>query len=366
MHAFCERMNREGHSLHLAYLWEGDYSNNEGGIFQSVTRISTLPIRAQPIRRWLVSLWALVSLCRAHRIDLIVTHVVHAAAMLRVLHLLTGVRLSIYFKWIYDTPLVGRQTRWGLRGFRDAAAVSSFVARYWVRNGVPLECIAVVPEGVEPSSSTGMPQAPGPAETGVNSQSRKLGFAGRIVPEKGLSILFAAIVHLRRQGIETTCFVAGRFDPAAVPYHAKLLTEAEGLGISNNIQFLGFVNPLEPMLREMDLVVIPSTCQDAQPLVLMQSMCEGIPVVASRVGGIPEILTGDLAWLLADPEDPLQLADRIAQVLALAPEALTTLRNTITRRVRDEFSLEQSQQRLMVALGIGKSLSKCASHDVPN
>lgn len=353
MRAFCERLALEGHELHLVYDRPGDYSQNVDGLYASVTRVSTLPLLAQPTYGWTKSVLTLARVCRAHNIDLILTHVVHSVSMLRVVNMMVGVRIAVYFKWVCDTDTVGAQATWGLKAVDRSAAVSRFVADYWVRNGLPAKTLDVVPEGI---SMRELDEGAGSASISTGDTSGKksfdIGFAGRIVPEKGLQILLDAVAGLSKRGLNARCFVAGKFEPETNSFHASLRAQTERLGISDSVKFLGYVAPLAGLFSDMDVVAVPSLCQDAQPIVLMQAMALGIPVVATRVGGIPELLPGDLSRLTCEPENVTDLEDLLLSVSEMPSDKRRSLAETLRSRTRADYSLDQSHRRLMSALRI--------------
>jgi glycosyltransferase involved in cell wall biosynthesis len=350
MRAFCERLARDGHEVHLVFDRPGDYSLNADGFYTSVTRISTLPFRAQRALAWIAAINQLVRLCRSRNIELILTHVVHAFPILRVVRMLAPVRVSVYFKWVCTTDTVGKQASWGLKGLDDGAAVSEFVADYWIRNGFPKRRMRVIPEGllVDSSSDTASFHLMR-HETG---EPFRVGFAGRIVPEKGLDVLFRAVAELVNDGMDIHCTVAGEFDPEASEYHSSLVSLTNSLDIARHVHFAGYVNALGEMLKQMQVVVVPSLCQDAQPLVLMQSMSLGIPPIASRVGGIPEMLCEDLSALMFDAGDVNALAELIRSIRDMPAADLRILSVRLRARVQSRYSLEKSQWHLSRALGI--------------
>ena len=87
------------------------------------------------------------------------------------------------------------------------------------------------------------------------------------------------------------------------------------LGIADQVQFDGFVSPLPEWLANIDLLVVPSTCDDASPLVMLEAMSVGTPAVGTRMGGIPEILRDDLESCLVAGLTPQSLAEVIQDAL---------------------------------------------------
>ena len=298
MRSYCEYLARD-HQLHFVYDRPGDYAQGQSQIYASVNRVSVSPLRAQPIISWVREMVRLVCLCKKQNIDLILTHVVHSVSMLRVVRMLTGTMVVVFFKWVCSTEAVGLQAAWGLKGLDCGISVSRFVASYWIKNGFPKARMHVIPEGVRLDGDLPSDES---WRLRMRKDDRAVGFAGRIVPEKGLHVLIDAIARLSNQGARVECFVAGIFEPGddgpLHRYHASIQKQIDDLGIRSKFHFMGYIKHLSGFLNKMDAVVIPSLCQEAQPMVLMESMAAGTPVVASMVGGVPEVLTSTLArWI---------------------------------------------------------------------
>lgn len=304
MRDFLEAI-RGDHEIHLAYMEAGDYVTDP---LMSPLYASTLAIDIQPLSFWTGvaaarNTYLLARYVRRNRIDQVISHMVHVSPFLRCVKELTGVPFAIYFKWVLSTSRAGTKAVWGNAALDRAAAVSGFVRDFWVRNGVPADRISVVPEGIN---------VPAVQPRRISAKA-SLGFAGRIVPEKGLTDLIAAMPTILTCHPGTMLRVAGSFNPNASGkvYRAEVEEQIRVLGLRNNVVFDGFVRPLEGWLEERDLVVIPSTCDDAQPIVMMQAMAAGTPVIASQVGGIPEVLAGEFEDLMVPPRNPALLAKTV-------------------------------------------------------
>jgi glycosyltransferase involved in cell wall biosynthesis len=352
LRGFCEE-SAKTHRLHLVFDRTGDYVDKESQIYATVTRVCTLPLGAQRIRLWATAVLKLRRLCKAEKIDLIVTHVVHSVSMLRVLRILTGIKVVILFKWICSMERVGHQAEWGLRGLDCGISVSRFVANYWISNGFRSARMKVVPEGVDVSGSLGY----GGVRSSENTaKALAIGFAGRIVQEKGLHILLEAVARLRLSGIAVDCFVAGTFAPGSdnslERYHTAIQKEIHALGLDTHVHFLGYVKLLADFLMQMDVVAVPSLCQDAQPIVLMETMAVGTPVIASRVGGIPEMLTGKFGKWLCDPGNVDDLYNKLAEILTLATSEKMSLRRELRQYAHLNYSISAWRQRLFLAIGL--------------
>lgn len=133
----------------------------------------------------------------------------------------------------------------------------------------------------------------------------------------------------------------------------ELAAEAERLGLSARVRFHGERTEREvaKMLEGADLFVLPSVIEpsgdtEGIPVALMEAMAVGLPVVASRLSGVPELVRDGVTGLLADPGDARGLARRLADLLA-DPESAMTRARSARALVEREFSLESSQARLV-------------------
>ncbi len=144
-------------------------------------------------------------------------------------------------------------------------------------------------------------------------------YAGRLIPEKGVDVLVRAFQHVvagnpqARLIITGSSFFAGARRTAFEDQLARL---AEPIGQS--IEFTGFVprERLRSLYRDCDLVVVPSVWQEPSGLVVLEAMASGKCLVATAVGGIPELVTDGRTGVLVAPADPAALARAITGLLA--------------------------------------------------
>jgi glycosyltransferase involved in cell wall biosynthesis len=343
MRSYCEHLSKS-HRLHLVYDRAGDYSRDLSDIYATVTRISLHPLRVQPALTWQKELLRLVRLCRREKIDLILTHVVHALSTLRMVRLLSHTRTVFIFKWVCSTEQVGWQARWGLKGIESGISVSSFVAGYWIKNGFPEHKMCVIPEGISMDDESGNPRV----DPSRPKEPLTVGFAGRIVPEKGLHILIDAIAQFKATGKPIKCLVAGVFDAErnGSSYHSAIQKQVYDLGLVADVDFLGYITPLTGFIRQIDVMVVPSICQDAQPIVLLESMVTGTPVIASQVGGVPEMMTGPLeTWVVASNSSS-RLFAKLVEFDALTTRERAQLGQFVRRYAATNYSIEACHQRL--------------------
>ncbi len=130
-------------------------------------------------------------------------------------------------------------------------------------------------------------------------------YAGRLSPEKGVHLLIDA---WRAMGETKKLKIAG-----SGPDEETLRQRAEGM---SNVEFLGFVNPqeLREIRRRSVFTIVPSICWENLPYSVMESLADGIPVLGSRIGGIPEMIDDRINGLLFEPGNSEDLRDKALEL----------------------------------------------------
>ncbi len=131
----------------------------------------------------------------------------------------------------------------------------------------------------------------------------------RLVPIKGHSTLLDALYMLKLQGYTFRCWIIG---DGVLRNHLEALCREKGL--EQFVCFLGNRNDVPNLLVQSDIVVLP-TLHDTLPFAVMEAQLAGKPIVASRVGGIPEMIESEKTGWLVDPGNSVELADVLAHLL---------------------------------------------------
>lgn len=157
---------------------------------------------------------------------------------------------------------------------------------------------------------------------------------GRLHPEKGYQFLFEALTKLKgRLDRPVRLLVAGQ-GPLEDFYRRMV----QSLGCADAVEFLGFRKDVADLMAASDLVVLPSVAE-AFGLVLTEALYLGTPVVATRVGGIPEIVTDGIDGVLVPPADSQALADALADLLR-DPERRARMAGSGRQKVQARFKFE--------------------------
>jgi glycogen(starch) synthase len=141
---------------------------------------------------------------------------------------------------------------------------------------------------------------------------------GRVVDDKGFDLAIRALADIRRSVPTTRLVVAGDG-----PARLALSREAAALGLADAVEFTGWVRPADVplLLNRATVVLMPSRWQEAFGLVALQAAQMARPVVATDVGGLPEVVRHGSTGLIVPPESPAALAEAVCALLQDVPRA---------------------------------------------
>jgi glycosyltransferase involved in cell wall biosynthesis len=176
---------------------------------------------------------------------------------------------------------------------------------------------------------------------------RRLVVVGRLSANKGQDIAISATALVRRAGFDVTLFLVGDTYPGYEDYLAGLHDLAAVEQVEDVTVFAGFQDP-RPYVEAADVVLVPSRIESFG-LAAVEALLLGRPVVATRIGGLPEIIKDGETGLLVDPDDSRALADTIIDLLA-DPESADAMGRAGRDDARARFSMAAYSQRLSEAL----------------
>jgi glycosyltransferase involved in cell wall biosynthesis len=171
-----------------------------------------------------------------------------------------------------------------------------------------------------------------------------VGFVGQIVPRKGVRTLIEAMPAVLRRFPQALLVIVGCAPPDEDEYERSCRERVVELGLESSVRFIGYRRDVAAWMRSFDVFALPTR---AEPFgkVVIESMAAGCPVVASRVGGIPEIITSPELGTLIEPDDPDALASAILAYLCDRDRAEATSR-IARRHARELFGLQGMIDRL--------------------
>lgn len=213
-------------------------------------------------------------------------------------------------------------------------AVSDDVKRFLSdAAGVSAKRVHVVRNGITPASSVpDETKAALRAELGIRGGESVVTVVGSLYEVKGHRYLFEAIPTILRSCPSTVLLVAGRG-----PMDARLREQVQTLGIAERVRFLGLRADVAALLAISDVFVLPSLSEGLS-IAVLEAMAARRPVVATRVGGNPELIMDGETGLLVPPADPHALAMAVTSLL-LRPGEARRLGDNALEHVRTSFSL---------------------------
>ena len=179
-----------------------------------------------------------------------------------------------------------------------------------------------------------------------------IGCVATVILTKGIHILIEAFAKVKQHYPKAKLLVAGQIRDN--DYFDYLNSLIENLGLRNDdILFLGWVDNIKSFLNDIDIFVLPSFTEGL-PMSVIEAAVSGVPVVATNVGGIPEIVEDEASALLVEPEDSTQISKAIIRLLN-EPGLIENLRKTAIEAVRHRFCIENQVAKVYE---ICKTISK--------
>ena len=204
-----------------------------------------------------------------------------------------------------------RLDRWCLRRMDQVMAVSSALEGQLLDGHVPRKRLHVVPNAAPTISLESRDDAR--AALGLSGEGVYMGWIGRMSHEKGPDLFLRAMCRLGLPDVDAVMIGDG-------PELRNAKALAAELGIASKVRFLGNIPEASRFLKAIDVLVVSSRTEGL-PLVLLEAMGAHVPVVATAVGEIPQVLEGGKSGALIQPERPGELADAILSTLTDAPQA---------------------------------------------
>jgi glycosyltransferase involved in cell wall biosynthesis len=227
-------------------------------------------------------------------------------------------------------PLDRAISRSAYRRADGIIAVSTAIRQGLVKEfGVPPSRVTYVPNAVVPLADPAVRRAL-PARSGLNPV---IGRVSRLAPEKGVDVFLRAAARVAECVPGATFVVVGDG-----PLRDDLVGLADELSIADRVHFLGQRADARAVIAGLDVLVV-SSITDGSPLVALEAMAAGTPIVASACGGIPDQIRCGVDGLLVPPGDAGALA-RATVAVVTEPGLAGRLAASARRRAEAEFSYE--------------------------
>ncbi len=290
----------------------------------------------------------LLALLRKHRPDIVHFHFYSPFSLLPVVAWASGARGIVFTEHTRQPKRLNPLFRFALRAWDRLVlaalgvrvlAVSEHIRRVLLsnyelaparvavlHNGINLE--RFIPLGDSERSAAR-------AELGLPERAPVIVCAAWFRPEKGIDDLLRAAKSVLSVRPDSEFVIVGDG-----PHEGPLKGLAASLGIASNVRFTGLRSDVERMMGMADIVVIPSVWQEPAALVSSEAMAMERPVVATRVGGLPELVADGVTGHIVEPRAPEQLAAVLLELLA-SPGEMERLGRAGRSRVAQLFSMDR-------------------------
>jgi glycosyltransferase involved in cell wall biosynthesis len=220
-----------------------------------------------------------------------------------------------------------------LRTFDRVVVLSETIAGTLRRSGLPQRKLQTIANGVEVERFR-------EAQPSLKNGESIVGFVGRLVPGKGVDILLRAAPRIFSRHPNSRFVLVGDG-----PCRQELQSLAAQLGIAARVLFAGVREDMPQVYGSIDLLVLPSLCE-AMPMCVLEAMAAGKPVIATRVGAVPQLIDQDQTGLLIEPGDVAGLSAAVLKLLK-DPERARQLGEKGRVRTIEQFSADSMARRYL-------------------
>lgn len=302
-------------------------------------RTSVMPLAGRFNLQWFRACFRLL---RRERVALIHAHEFSAILCGWIVAMLAGVPFvaTVHGK-NYFWEKLRRRVAYRLVSRQGALVVVSHDLKRFVcdKVGVAEKRVQVICNGVAPAQTVSDEEVRiCKAELGVSGCYPLLGVVGSLYPVKGHRFLLEAMPELLQRWPQARLLVVGRGE-----LDVALKEQVEQLAIGANVHFLGMRQDVPRLLSVLDAFVLPSLSEGLS-LALLEAMASGKPVVATLVGGNPELIDHGQTGFLVQPEDTRDLAANLVKLLS-DPGMMQQFGRQAAERVRQHFSMGQMVDR---------------------
>lgn len=293
----------------------------------------------------LLSLYRLFRIMRIYQPDIVHTHLFSPGVLGRVVAKLAGVPVIIAHEhgltlWKKKWHIM--YERWAIRFTDVRIAISEAVRQNRIaREKTASEKIVTIPNGVDIAyfAPSRWERGNSRAELGLSRDSFCIGTVARLTEAKGLKYLLLAMKRVNKSIPDVILLIVGDG-----PLREELEEYSRELGIDNAVIFTGYRSDTPRMLAAMDVFVLASV-REGLGVSLLEAMAMQKPVIATRVGGIPEVIQDGVDGILIPPTDANELARAIINIFK-DREFSDNLALNARKRIVEYFSIESTAKRI--------------------
>lgn len=237
----------------------------------------------------------------------------------------------------YSKHIFSKVMGWGKR----VIAISNVIARHMIDDFCVLhERIKLIPSGIDLEKFRQMP---------IDARKKdqlNVGIIGRLTPLKGHLYFIKAMAKVVKVIPNVKIWIVGDAPSSKEAYKEQLQILVKRLGLTNNTEFLGNQKDIPTVISHLDCLALATTVPEAFGRVIIEAQACKVPVVATRVGGVVDIIEDEKTGLLVPPADPESMAQSVLKILK-NPELAHNLAQNAYIKVKEEYSAQLMAERIL-------------------
>jgi len=290
----------------------------------------TLPVHKKNIFTMYFCIGKLVSIIKKEKIDIVDCQSRVPAWIAFFACRQTDAHFQTTCHGYYSVHLFSKVMGWG----KLMVAISEVIGRHMIQDfKTPVENIRHIPRSVDDEKFN----LPRPSKS--DKKALTVVIVGRITPLKGHSYFLKAMARVIQKLPSVKIQVIGDAPAKKQPYKEELILLTKRLGISDKVEFMGNRSDVPELLSKADCLVLSTITQEAFGLVIIEAQAAGVPVVATRVGGVTEIIEHEKTGLLVLPKDVGAMADAVLRILN-NPAFSASLVTAAKKRIDERYTMK--------------------------
>ncbi|MCK4423298.1 MAG: glycosyltransferase, partial [Candidatus Omnitrophica bacterium] len=254
----------------------------------------------------------------------------------------TGTKFVTTCHGYYSQHFFSRVMGWG----RKVIVASQAIGRHMVEDfKMPYERMSFIPRGVDLEKfKFRLPQEQEPDKEKIY----RIGIIGRLTPIKGHPVFIKAIHRLIScdPNLKIKAFIIGEASGDKEDYFLELKKQVKKLGLDDHLEFSGRKSDIPEVLSELDIMVLATTVPEAFGRVIIEAQAVGVPVIATRVGGVVDVVQDGSNGLLVPPGDDQAIEEAILKLIKDKP-----LRDSLVQAgresVEEKFNLNKMAAKIL-------------------
>lgn len=311
-----------------------NYSNKN--LLQKRIRINSEAFQLIKLHLFIFDVVKMVRFINQNNIELVFTHTIHNFPLLRIVKYLTKVKTSVIFKWIYNNKDIGYKAKWGLKTIDKVVFLNEYLASYWRPFFIEQHHQFIyIPDGVNLKIR----------EPVIVDVFQNLLFVGRITEGKGIHILLNAFNEIDQI---TQLTVVGEFNPERDPFHKSIWKFVELNNLQSRINFIGTVRneEIKSFYDKADLLIVPSILPEAQPLVIIEAVMRGIPIICSKIGGMEFMISKSDFWFF-EPNNENSIVNKINDLNQIHKKIMEDEFEVLREEIFSKYNILNTQVKLL-------------------